>query len=248
MICDGCGEQAVPDEYEFHEFISVSHQCGYGSIHGDGNQLSIDLCQQCFGDMCGDSLSIIDTSKEAGDSDLQIAARDVLSINKITNQSELTVALKRVEQLWDAQYHSVQGNELHQLADLICKYEGGSWDSYANEVSAASDGFMAERENIIKEKGSASDILSGIKVNSSVSDDESLQGSIDEGVCISLVLPEAKFELLEAIANVWTQHPDLRLTQLIVNAVHPMSYCSEVFYVEDNQLLIKLKKLLGNST
>jgi hypothetical protein len=26
--------------------------------------------------------------------------------------------------LWDTQYHSADGNELHQLADLICAYEG----------------------------------------------------------------------------------------------------------------------------
>ncbi|NVK25934.1 MAG: hypothetical protein HWE10_13490 [Gammaproteobacteria bacterium] len=43
--------------------------------------------------------------------------------NKISNNSELSVALKRVEQLWDAQYQSADGNELHQLADLIFAYE-----------------------------------------------------------------------------------------------------------------------------
>jgi hypothetical protein len=29
-----------------------------------------------------------------------------------------------IEQLWDAQCHSVEGDELHQLADMICEYEG----------------------------------------------------------------------------------------------------------------------------
>ena len=64
LICDGCGEQASPSDSEFHEFISVSHKCGYGSIHGDGNQFNIDLCQQCFADMCGDSLTIIEINNE----------------------------------------------------------------------------------------------------------------------------------------------------------------------------------------
>lgn len=195
LTCDGCGEQATPSDFTFQEFISINQRCGYGSIHGDGNQFSIDLCQQCFADMCGDSLTVIEpndekhedkevleyhnifeaisqSKKEASclkyDSDLRIAARDILSANKITNQGELTVALKRVEQLWDAQYHSVEGNELHQLADLICDYEGKSWDSYFNEVDAASDDFIAEREDIIEQKGAASGILSGIKINKDI--------------------------------------------------------------------------------
>lgn len=151
LTCDGCGEQATPSDYAFHEFISINQRCGYGSIHGDGNQFSIDLCQQCFANMCGDSLRVTEPNnekhkdkelleyhnifegitqsiKEASslkhDSDLRMAAQDMLSANKISNQGELTVALKRVEQLWDAQYHSVEGSELHQLANLICDYEG----------------------------------------------------------------------------------------------------------------------------
>lgn len=176
LLCDGCGEQASQDDYTFHEFISINHHCGYSSIHGDGNQLSIDLCQQCFATMCGGSLKITEPTNEEGDnkelleyhniydaitqskreadslqqsSDLRIAARDILSVNKIINQSELTVALKRVEQLWDAQYRSAEGNELHQLANLICNYEGKSWNSYFNEVDVASDDFMTERESVI---------------------------------------------------------------------------------------------------
>ncbi len=58
LICDGCGEQAIPDDSAFQEFINVNKQCGYGSIHGDGNLLNIDLCQQCFADMFGDTLTI----------------------------------------------------------------------------------------------------------------------------------------------------------------------------------------------
>lgn len=45
LICDGCGLEAhIHEGYEFSEFISIEHKCGYGTIHGDGNKLSIDLC------------------------------------------------------------------------------------------------------------------------------------------------------------------------------------------------------------
>jgi hypothetical protein len=131
ITCDGCGQQATPDDADFYEFISVSHRCGSGSIHGEGNQFSIDLCQQCFVDMCGNSLTIIAQSKNEAsglkdDGDLLIAARDILEANKIINTQALNVALKRVEQLWDTQFHSAESNELHQLAELICAYENKS--------------------------------------------------------------------------------------------------------------------------
>ena len=41
ITCDRCGLEAESDDYAFHEFISINHQCGYGSIHRDGNQLNI---------------------------------------------------------------------------------------------------------------------------------------------------------------------------------------------------------------
>jgi hypothetical protein len=49
LTCDDCGlESNACEDYEFGEFISVNHRCGYGSIHGDSVQLAID-CQhnQC---------------------------------------------------------------------------------------------------------------------------------------------------------------------------------------------------------
>jgi hypothetical protein len=35
VVCDGCGLQASTDgDYEFHEFISIGHHCGYdGQLH-----------------------------------------------------------------------------------------------------------------------------------------------------------------------------------------------------------------------
>ena len=180
LICDSCGLQVNVGDYEFHEFISVNQHCGYGSIHGDGKQIGIDLCQQCFSDMCGDCLSVTDKNNSVNENiennesnpleyknifdvickskaeasqlkdnaDIRLAARELLSKNTITNKHELMVALKRVEQLWDAQYQSAEGNELHQLADLICAYEKKDWDSYFEEAPIADDDFMPERLNL----------------------------------------------------------------------------------------------------
>jgi hypothetical protein len=36
VVFDGCGLQESADgDYEFHEFISIAHNCCYGSIHSD---------------------------------------------------------------------------------------------------------------------------------------------------------------------------------------------------------------------
>jgi hypothetical protein len=48
--CDRCGHctENTPTSFEFGEYISIDHTCGYGSIIGDGTRLQIDLCQQCI--------------------------------------------------------------------------------------------------------------------------------------------------------------------------------------------------------
>ena len=246
LICDGCGEQATLEDYEFHEFISTNHKCGYGSIHGDGNQLSIDLCQQCFSDTCGDSLTIIDSSDEKDDSDSSIAVKDILLANEIINKEELDVALRRVERIFGPQQLSNTGSEFYQLAGLVYDYEGKNWDSYFDSVDGASSDFMEDREDTIEQRGSANGILSGIQVNSSFNEDESLESGIDEGLSIIQGLPEEKVKLLAIIAKIWTQYPDLRLTQLIVNAIPAKLQHSEIFYVEDSEIINKLKQLLIN--
>lgn len=212
LVCDGCGLEAYAHEgYEFSEFISIEHKCGYGTIHGDGNKLLIDLCQHCFADMCGDTLTTIDpidnqafepcknileyqnifqaltkSKHEAHElkqeSDTRIIARDILSADKISNREELQAALKRVEQLWDAQYRSAEGYELHKLADLICAYEKKDWDSYFEEVPLADDDFMPDRLNFkskftFDEEKTARGMLSSIPINTEV-DDESSRDSI----------------------------------------------------------------------
>jgi len=43
--------------------------------------------------------------------------------------------------------------------------------------------------------------------------------------------------LLAALRAAWVESPDLRLGQLIVNAVRPSNPCPEVFHAEDDALL-----------
>lgn len=48
LTCDRCGAKHKHPGTEFFEFTSVAYQAGYGSIFGDGNQVEIDLCQDCL--------------------------------------------------------------------------------------------------------------------------------------------------------------------------------------------------------
>ena len=49
IICDRCGRRAenVPANFEFGEYLSIDHICGYSSIIGDETRLQLDLCQHC---------------------------------------------------------------------------------------------------------------------------------------------------------------------------------------------------------
>jgi hypothetical protein len=49
ITCDrcGCSTKNEPGNFEFAEYLSIKHTCGYGSIIGDGTTLQVDLCQYC---------------------------------------------------------------------------------------------------------------------------------------------------------------------------------------------------------
>jgi len=50
-------------------------------------------------------------------------------------------------------------------------------------------------------------------------------------------------DALAALRTAWAESPDLRLGQLLVNAVRPAEPCPEIFYVEDDVLLDGLSRL-----
>ena len=51
-------------------------------------------------------------------------------------------------------------------------------------------------------------------------------------------------QILDLLREVWTRSPDLRLGQLIVNAVRPRDPCPEVFAIEDTVLARRLERML----
>lgn len=57
------------------------------------------------------------------ESDLLIGIRDILAANKISNPTDHQLALNRIEQLWEAKPNTKQGDELNNLATIVCQYE-----------------------------------------------------------------------------------------------------------------------------
>jgi uncharacterized protein YihD (DUF1040 family) len=52
-------------------------------------------------------------------------------------------------------------------------------------------------------------------------------------------------ELLETIEKIWTKYPELRLAQLLVNAIKPSEPCSEMYHIQDSQLINKLELFMN---
>ena len=47
-ICDACGKRIDTDDWiEIQEMLHWRMTGGYGSIFGDGDKISLDLCQEC---------------------------------------------------------------------------------------------------------------------------------------------------------------------------------------------------------
>ncbi len=60
LTCAKCHKKVTHDSdcYEFDEFISISHHCGYTSIFEDKAKLTLDLCQRCFKEVCGEYMKL----------------------------------------------------------------------------------------------------------------------------------------------------------------------------------------------
>ena len=59
--------------------------------------------------------------------------------------------------------------------------------------------------------------------------------------------PGMEREVLEAINDAWNKYPDLRFTQLLINAINPSETCSEIYNLEDSKL-VKLLNDFKNKT
>jgi hypothetical protein len=60
LTCDCCGREAVVgvDDYEMQAFVSLDFVGGYQSVFGDGNHVTLDICQCCLKDKLGAWLNI----------------------------------------------------------------------------------------------------------------------------------------------------------------------------------------------
>lgn len=48
-ICDWCDKEVTKkDVIDWQEFIHINEVGGYGSVFGDGEQIKLDICQDCF--------------------------------------------------------------------------------------------------------------------------------------------------------------------------------------------------------
>ncbi|MEF2252892.1 hypothetical protein V4D00_21045 [Ralstonia solanacearum] len=57
--CDRCHRRLTPnDPGEWQERLSIDHHCGFDSIFGDGNLVSLDLCQHCVRELLGEWLRV----------------------------------------------------------------------------------------------------------------------------------------------------------------------------------------------
>ena len=54
--------------------------------------------------------------------------------------------------------------------------------------------------------------------------------------------PHVEDDVLEALMEAGSMYPAMRLGQLIVNVVRPENPCPEIFYIEDSQLIKRLRK------
>lgn len=53
FICDKCKKE-ISDELELQETYRIQFTGGYGSIFGDGENVSCDLCQKCLKKLIGE--------------------------------------------------------------------------------------------------------------------------------------------------------------------------------------------------
>ena len=84
------------------------------------------------------------------------------------------------------------------------------------------------------EEQTASGMLSSIAINTNIDDESSRDSALADSN-----LDDAN-HLLESIANVQAKYPELRLGQLLINAINLQQPCPELFHIEDDVLAEKI--------
>ncbi|MCT7294607.1 hypothetical protein N5J06_17585 [Ralstonia sp. CHL-2022] len=65
--CNRCKRHLSRDEPgEWQEQLSFDHSCGFDSVFGDGNTISLDLCQHCVLEVLGQWLQITKSADIGG--------------------------------------------------------------------------------------------------------------------------------------------------------------------------------------
>jgi hypothetical protein len=72
---------------------------------------------------------------------------------------------------------------------------------------------------------------------------EKVNEKIKLGFTMSQIEPMMEEAILSALKEAWEKHPDMRLTQLLINAIRPKEPCAEIYNIEDSRLIVLLNKL-----
>ncbi|ENZ77882.1 MULTISPECIES: hypothetical protein [Ralstonia] len=76
--CNRCQRHLSADEPgEWQERLSFDHSCGFDSVFGDGNTISLDLCQHCVQEVLGEWLRITKSADIGGPNTLAQALMDM---------------------------------------------------------------------------------------------------------------------------------------------------------------------------
>ncbi len=94
ITCDCCKASFVVGDPGWYEIQSIEFVAGYESIFGDGNTVSIDLCQECLKQTLGPWLHIQIHRHVAAASALSESDIDTLR-RRIENQTESNPTLER---------------------------------------------------------------------------------------------------------------------------------------------------------
>ena len=57
IVCDVCGEHYT-DTLDIQEFTSINKVGGYASVFGDGDIISLDICEHCLEEKLGEFIRI----------------------------------------------------------------------------------------------------------------------------------------------------------------------------------------------